>query len=43
MRKDSNEKGGSQMNHDEYWENVMDHAEKTMCGLFLGNRRSSVV
>ena len=26
------------MNHDEYWENVMDHSERTLCGLFEGNR-----
>ena len=38
MRKDSNGKGGSQMNHDEYWKKVMNHAEETLCGLFEGNR-----
>ena len=38
MRKDSNGKGGSQMNHDEYWKKVMDHAEETLCGLFEGSR-----
>lgn len=26
------------MNHDEYWKKVMNHAEKTLCGLFDGNR-----
>lgn len=26
------------MNHDEYWKKVMNHAEKTLCGLFEGNR-----
>lgn len=26
------------MNHDEYWKKVMDHSEKTLCGLFEGNR-----
>lgn len=26
------------MNHDEYWEKVMNQAEKTLCGLFEGSR-----
>lgn len=26
------------MNHDEYWKKVMNHAEKTLFGLFEGNR-----
>lgn len=28
------------MNHNEYWKNVMNKAEKTLCGLFEGNRTS---
>ena len=26
------------MNHDEYWKKVMNHSEKTLCGLFEGHR-----
>lgn len=26
------------MNHDEYWKKVMNHSEKTLCGLFDGCR-----
>lgn len=27
------------MNHDEYWKKVMNHSEKTLCGLFDRDRR----
>ena len=33
----NNRKGGSEMNHYEYWKKVMNRAEKTLCGLFDGN------
>lgn len=26
------------MSHDEYWKKVMNHSEKTLCGLFGGGR-----
>lgn len=26
------------MSHDEYWKTVMNHSEKTLCGLFDGCR-----
>lgn len=26
------------MNHDEYWKNVMYHAEDKLCGIFEGSR-----
>lgn len=26
------------MSHDEYWKKVMNHSEKTLCGLFAGCR-----
>ena len=26
------------MSHDEYWKKVMNHSEKTLCGLFAGRR-----
>ena len=31
-----NRKGGSEMNHDEYWKEVMNRSEKTLCWLFEG-------
>lgn len=38
LAKTTTEKGGIEMNHDEYWKEVMNHSEKTLCGLFDGCR-----
>ena len=38
LAKTTTEKGGTEMNHDEYWKKAMNRSEKTLCGLFEGSR-----